>query len=249
MPARLKFIVAYDGTPFCGWQSQANGNSVQDHLERAFKAICETPVRVHGSGRTDAGVHALAQCAHVDLPDRRFSGARWIPAVNAGLPPTIRVLRCGYVTEAFHARFSAKGKIYRYRICNAAVLPPLEFGRAWHVVKPLDRKIFSEAAELFAGEHDFAGFAANGGNDVESTVRALRSVRVRRSGPAIRVEFDGTGFLYKMVRLMIGAIVEAATGRSTVNEIRARLAITNTPINCARLVAPASGLILLRIRY
>src|SRR5947208_8767660 len=138
MAARLKLIVAYDGTPFGGWQSQKHGNTIQDYLERAFAAVSCNPVRVHGAGRTDSGVHALAQCAHADLPDRRLSPDRWIAALNGNLPPTIRVLRCSYVSSAFHARHSARGKIYRYLIWNAAVLPPFRHRREWHVVGPLD---------------------------------------------------------------------------------------------------------------
>src|SRR6476646_884246 len=133
MPSRLKLIVAYDGAPFSGWQSQADRNGVQDHLERAFAQICSAPVRVHGAGRTDAGVHALAQCAHADLPERRYNADRWRSALNGVLPTSIRIMRCRFVSESFHARFSAKGKIYRYRIWNDEVLPPLESGRAWHV--------------------------------------------------------------------------------------------------------------------
>src|SRR4029453_3474190 len=114
MSRRLKLIVAYNGTPFAGWQSQSHRNTIQDHLERAFERVLGKPVRVHGAGRTDAGVHALAQCAHADLPNDRLSGAYWIEALNALLPLTIRVLRCQYVSNDFHARLSAKGKIYCY---------------------------------------------------------------------------------------------------------------------------------------
>src|SRR5881227_1826726 len=109
MSRRLKFIVAYDGAPFAGWQSQPHGNTIQDHLERAFERVTGTPVRVHGAGRTDAGVHALAQCAHVDV-NKALAPARWMEALNALLPAAIRVLRCRYVSDDFHARLSAKGK-------------------------------------------------------------------------------------------------------------------------------------------
>jgi tRNA pseudouridine38-40 synthase len=105
-------IIAYDGAPFAGWQSQSHRNTVQDHLERAFERVIDEPVRVHGAGRTDAGVHALAQCAHADVA-KLLAPARWVEALNALLPPAIRVLRCQYVSNDFHARLSAKGKIYR----------------------------------------------------------------------------------------------------------------------------------------
>jgi len=136
MSQRLKLTVAYDGAAFAGWQSQAHRNTVQDMLEHAFQKISGTRIRVHGAGRTDAGVHALAQCAHVDLPDRRLSLERWTKALNSTLPPAIRILRCQFMPQNFHARFSATGKLYRYRIWAAPILPPLEFGRAWHISSP-----------------------------------------------------------------------------------------------------------------
>src|SRR5436190_18760659 len=116
MARRLKFIVAYDGAPFAGWQSQSHRNTIQDYLERAFERVAGRPVRVHGAGRTDAGVHALAQCAHVDLVSAKLAPPRWVEALNALLPVAIRVLRCRYVSNDFHARLSAKGKSDRYRI-------------------------------------------------------------------------------------------------------------------------------------
>src|SRR3954452_8606938 len=131
MASRLKLIVAYDGAPFSGWQSQPNKNGIQDHLENAFRQICSQSVRVHGAGRTDTGVHALAQCAHVDLPVRRYGTERWRSALNGVLPPSIRIMDCRFVPESFHARFSAKGKMYSYRVWNSEVLTPLENGRAW----------------------------------------------------------------------------------------------------------------------
>src|SRR5437660_6428267 len=126
MSRRLKLIVAYNGAPFAGWQSQSHRNTIQDHFERAFERVAGELVRVHGAGRTDAGVHAIAQCAHVDLARRNFSEAKWVTTLNALLPAEIRIARCRYVNEKFHARFSAKGKIYRYRIWNAPVLSPFE---------------------------------------------------------------------------------------------------------------------------
>ncbi|HXM33045.1 MAG TPA: tRNA pseudouridine(38-40) synthase TruA [Chthoniobacterales bacterium] len=249
MPHRLKFIVAYDGTTFAGWQSQAGGNAIQDHLERAFEQISSKKVRVHGAGRTDAGVHAIAQCAHVDLPVRRYSPARWVSALNGLLPPAIRIMRCGFVAEKFHARFSATGKTYRYRIWNAEVLSPFESTRAWHVVTPLDLELLASSARQFCGEHDFAAFAANRGTPETSTIRTIRAVRVRRAGACVTIEVDGAGFLYKMVRMMVGALVQIAAGKSSPNEIEARLKSPRRTISSARVAAPAHGLFLVRVRY
>jgi tRNA pseudouridine38-40 synthase len=246
MSRRLKLIVAYDGAPFAGWQSQSHRNTVQDHLERAFEGVTGGAVRVHGAGRTDAGVHALAQCAHVDVlkflpPDR------WIKALNALLPPAIRVLRCRNVSKHFHARLSGKGKIYRYRIWSAPILPPFEHRRAWHIVEPLDLKTLKSAAKHFVGIHDFASFAANRGKPEPSTIRTINSVRVRQKGPCVTIEFDGDGFLYKMVRLMVGTLVKCALGKMSIEEITSRL--HSGKVGSARFVVPAEGLYLVRVRY
>jgi tRNA pseudouridine38-40 synthase len=257
MSRRLKLIVAYDGARFAGWQSQSHRNTIQDHLERALERVSGGAVRVHGAGRTDAGVHALAQCAHVDV--LKFLPAEsWIKALNALLPSAIRVLRCRYVSKNFHARLSAKRKIYRYRIWTASILPPLEYRRAWHIAQPIDLKILKSAAKHFVGTHNFAGFAANRGKSTRrratsrgepepSTIRTINSVRVRQRGPCLAIEFDGNGFLYKMVRLTVGALVKCALSKTRIEEITSRL--HSGKVGSARFAAPAAGLYLVRVRY
>jgi tRNA pseudouridine38-40 synthase len=247
MSQRVKLVIAYDGAPFAGWQSQAHRNTIQDHVERAFERVLGKPVRVHGAGRTDAGVHALAQCAHLDLTGDCLSAARWTEALNALLPPTIRVLRCQYVPNDFHARLSAKRKIYSYRIWSAPVLPPFEYRRAWHVARPMDLNILKRAARKFIGTHDFAEFAANRGKKEKSTVRTIYSVRVMQKGPCITIEFDGDGFLYKMVRLMVGSLVKCAFGKMRIEDVGARLA--SGQVASARFAAPSEGLYLVRVRF
>ena len=249
MPSRLKFIVAYDGGPFAGWQSQLNGNGIQDHLETAFEQICSERIRVHGAGRTDAGVHAIAQCAHVELPARRYGTDRWVSALNGVLPPAIRIMRCQFVSESFHARFAAKGKVYRYCIWNADVLPPLENGRAWHVRNHLDIAGMGTAAKDFLGQHDFASFSANRGTPVTDTVRTIRHIQLRHSGPRISIDIEGDGFLYKMVRLMVGTLVRIGLGMAEPAEIRSRLKAPPRVNSRGRNAAPAAGLFLLRVRY
>jgi len=247
MPQRLKLIVAYDGAAFAGWQSQSHRNTVQDNLERVFRKITGKITRVHGAGRTDAGVHALGQCAHVDLADRRLSTVRWTAALNSLLPPTIRILRCRYVAQDFHARFSAKGKVYRYRVWSAPILPPLEFERAWHIRDPLDLGLQKSAGAKFVGTHDFAAFAANRGKKETDTTRTIWSVQIRRSGPRVTIEVAGDGFLYKMVRLMAGAMTRVAHKKMGLNEIAARL--KSGRADGSRFVAPAEGLYLVRVWY
>jgi len=247
MSRRLKLIVAYDGRGFAGWQSQSHRNTIQDHIERALEHISGKAVRVHGAGRTDAGVHALAQCAHVDLANSRLSAARWTGALNARLPPTIRVLRCRYVSKDFHARLSAKGKIYRYRIWSAPVLPPFEHACAWHIARPLNLEVLRTAAKSFVGTHDFASFAANRGKRERSTIRTIYSVRVRQSGSCLTIEFDGDGFLYKMVRLIVGSLVKCTLGELPTQNLTDRLASAH--VGSARFAAPPEGLFLVRVRY
>ncbi|SRR6266404_7029813 len=247
MSRRLKLIVAYDGRGFAGWQSQSHRNTIQDHLERALENISGEAVRVHGAGRTDAGVHALAQCAHADLADSRLSAACWTGALNARLPPTIRVLRCRYVSKDFHARLSAKGKIYRYRIWSAPILPPFEHASAWHIARPLNLEVLRTAAKSFVGTHDFASFAANRGKRETSTIRTIYSVHVRQSGSCLTIEFDGDGFLYKMVRLIVGSLVKCALGKLPTQDLTDRLASAH--VGSARFAAPPEGLFLVRVRY
>lgn len=249
MPQRLKLIVAYDGTAYRGWQSQAGGNTVQDHLEGALRNVTGARVRIHGAGRTDAGVHALGQCAHADVATRDWASERWVHALNASLPAAIRVQRARYVPLSFHARFSATGKTYRYRMWNARVLSPLELGRCWHVPLPLDMRPLTEAAALLKGTHDFSAFAANRGKPEANTVRTITGVRVRRAGSSVTVDFSGDGFLYKMVRLLVGALVRCAQGKMPVSRVAELLESPASTVPAERCVAPAEGLILMRVRY
>ncbi|MEO6789067.1 MAG: tRNA pseudouridine(38-40) synthase TruA, partial [Chthoniobacteraceae bacterium] len=219
---RIKLTVAYDGRTFGGWQSQATANGVQDHIEAAFLAVAGIRLRIHGSGRTDAGVHALAQIAHADVPRGHFPPATWQAALNANLPHGIRIIRVSRVRggeEGFHARFSATGKRYVYRLWNAPYMHPLEIGRAWHVPRSLDVALLRAAAAKLVGRHDFARFPANRGQKETDTVRTIRRVGVQVRGPLITLTFEGEGFLYKMVRLLTGTIVRLAEGRAPVSFI------------------------------
>ncbi|HWL52382.1 MAG TPA: tRNA pseudouridine(38-40) synthase TruA [Chthoniobacteraceae bacterium] len=251
---RLRLLIAYDGRPFCGWQSQKEGNSVQDHLQHAFAELTGAPVHLHGSGRTDAGVHALGQVAHVDLPADRLPPEKWLSAVNRRLPDEIRLLKCRWSAPRFHARFDATGKIYRYRIWNGPVLPPLEIGRAWHLFAPIDLALLRAAAEPLLGTHDFGGFAANrgrGGNDSD-TVRTLRRIAITgRTGGLITLTFEGDGFLYRMVRLLTGSLVRCGQGKAPPEWLHAFL--TPAPPGPDRpktsFAAEAHGLYLTRVLY
>jgi tRNA pseudouridine38-40 synthase len=239
---RLKLTIAYDGAPFRGWQSQAGGGTVQDHLEQAFMALCGERVPVHGAGRTDAGVHALAQCAHADVTRQLAS---WPRALNAHLPPQIRVVKCVSAAADFHARFSAQGKVYRYRLWTGETHSPFELGRSWHLPGPLDEELLAAAAERLTGTHDYAGFAASRGKPETNTRRTVSRIQIRRVGPLLTLTFFGDGFLYKMVRLLTGSMLRCAQGRAGSEWLERVLA--RKAKSC--FAAPAEGLYLVRVLY
>lgn len=251
---KIRLLVAYDGTAFRGWQSQRGGETVQDLLEAAVATIVGEKVTVHGSGRTDAGVHALGQTAHFEIPSGREAGlrrmteeARWHSALNAALPPQLRVLRATKAAPGFHARFSATGKIYRYELWHAPVLPPHLHRRAWHLHGELERPLLRELASLVEGRHDFRGFCADSGSLPESTVRTIRRASLRERGPSLSLTFEGDGFLYRMVRMLVGGMVRVAHGKEDRTVFARRLAAGKpwpTPA-----MAPAEGLYLLRALY
>lgn len=243
---RLRLTVSYDGSAFAGWQSQRGGGTVQDALEDAFHSIAGRRIPVHGAGRTDAGVHATGQCAHADVPDGMLPCTRWCPALNAHLPPAVRVMNVREAAPDFHARFSAVGKIYRYSIWNAGIQPPLMRDRTWHVPHRIDRNLLASVCAGFKGRHDFAAFSARRADEGKSTVRELTSAGVSTRGAAITLTFRGEGFLYKMVRMLTAAAVRCAMGRADREEILSRLTSAGPRWNH---VAPACGLCLVRVVY
>ena len=240
-------MLAYDGRPFSGWQSQPNGNGVQDYLQAALRAISNLDLAVVGSGRTDAGVHALGQAAHVDVPPGRYPPDVWRRALNAHLPATIRILRCRPVPATFHAQHAAKRKSYLYRVWLEDTLHPLEIGRSWHFPWPITFTLLVQAAERLAGTHDFAAFAANRGQPELSTVRTLYGVRVRRAGPLLTLHFEGNGFLYRMVRLLTGSLLQVGAGRKDMPWLERLL--TAPAGQKTNHCAPPHGLYLESVKY
>jgi len=243
---RLQLEIAYHGAGINGWQSQACGNTVQDYLEKAFLALCQEHITVHGAGRTDAGVHAEAQCAHADVPSGRLSLREWLLALNAHLPDAIRVMKIQEASIDFHARFSAKGKIYRYTVWNGSALHPLIKDRAWHVPGSLDSEKLHRACKLFTGTHDFAAFSLRRSNTPEQTVRTIHAIENQVSTGKIDLTFEGEGFLYKMVRILSAAIIRHASGRVEIEELAAQLGSASPAF---MHTAPAVGLCLVRVVY
>lgn len=250
---RLKLTIAYDGRPFLGWQSQAGGNTVQDFLNQALEEIAKQSIKMHGSGRTDTGVHALGQVAHFDAPeDSTMNPYNWVPAINTKLPATIRVMACEEVSADFHSRFSAIGKRYYYDVCTDPVLPPLKAGLAWHLPRLLDADVLEQALGLFEGKHDFHAFAAYRGNEDAETdyVRTIFSAKLKTLPDGYRMSFHGDGFLYKMVRMLVGSAIKAAQGRLRLDDLALLLdQPAGLPHGKAPLCAPADGLYLEEVIY
>ncbi|MBL9133026.1 MAG: tRNA pseudouridine(38-40) synthase TruA [Verrucomicrobiaceae bacterium] len=253
---RLRLVVAYCGTPWRGWQSLEGGRTITDELNAAIRKATDIETSIQGSGRTDAGVHALAQVAHGDVPETvRMSSEAWVNALNACLPLTIRVLSVEDAPPGFHARFDATGKVYRYRIWRPRMLSPFESDRAWHVYGPLDMESLRECARMLVGTHNFVRLSANRGDmpeterrlRTEKTTRTIHRVEVRETDEILELEFEGDGFLYKMVRLIVGSLVHIARGRST-KEWFAEL-LANADGLQSNQTAPACGLYLVRVNY
>ena len=251
---KIRLLVTYDGTPFRGWQSQRGGGTVQDLMEAAVAAIVGERIVLHASGRTDAGVHALGQTVHFELTaeqagrlGRMGEAGRWVRALNAVLPPRLRVLKAVRAPSSFHARYSATGKIYRYELWTGGVLPPFLVDRAWHLFRPVDLGMLRRMAALAEGSHDFRGFCADSGSLPESTVRTIRRVGLRRSGEALSLTFEGDGFLYRMVRMLVGAMIRTAQGKEEPAQFSRRL-LEGKPWPTPAM-APACGLYLVRALY
>lgn len=242
---RLKLTIAYDGAAFHGWQSQPSRSTVQDVLEEALLRIAGRRVIVHAASRTDAGVHALGQGAHIDVPEQ-MPAAEWHRILNFNLPPTIRIVRCTRAPGGFHASRSATGKIYRYLIRNRPVVLPHEAARVWGVADRLDLPRLRAAAALFVGTHDFRGFAINRSSPTK-TVRTISRISVVQTGSLISITFEGEGFLYRMVRMLAGSIVRAARGRDDIASLAHRLENPGRPI--WDHLAPAGGLHLVKVLY
>lgn len=249
MPARtIKLTIAYDGTDFVGWQRQAAGVSIQGLIEDALAAFEGAPVTVHGAGRTDAGVHALGQVASVVLT-APHDPATLQRGLNVALPPAVRILGAADAPDGFHARFSASGKCYEYRIVNAAFVSPFLHRYVWHVPRPLDVDAMRTAGAFLVGEHDFAAFQASGA-EVSSTRRAVQWLDWEGGdGPdrPLVLRIEGDGFLRHMVRNIAGTLVEVGVGRWSPAEVERIL--RDRDRRQAGRAAPAAGLFLVGVRY
>ncbi len=244
--ARYRLTVEYDGGPYVGFQAQAKGRSIQGELERAILAFSGETIRIHGAGRTDTGVHATGQVVHLDLV-KDWRAEVVMNAMNAHLVPApIAVLSAEAVGDDFHARFSATGRRYLYRILARPGPPALERGRVWHLKTPLDAEAMAEGAARLVGVHDFTTFR-DAACQAKSPVKTLDAATVSRAGEELRIAFAARSFLHRQVRSIVGSLVEVGRGRWSPDDLAAALEARDRS-RCGP-VAPAQGLYLTEVIY
>lgn len=243
---RYKLMIEYDGTPFVGWQRQANGPSVQEAIETAIRTLSGERVTVTAAGRTDAGVHARGQVAHFDLA-REFPAATVRDGLNAHLRPApVSVLEAEIATPEFHARFDAVKRHYLYRVLTRKAPPVLEKNRAWWIPNPLDVAPMKEAAQSLLGRHDFTTFRA-AECQAKSPEKTLDQADVTESGQGVDFIFSARSFLHSQVRSMVGSLIEVGRGRWKAGELERALGARDRT-TCGP-IAPPEGLYLMRVDY
>jgi tRNA pseudouridine38-40 synthase len=249
---RYKILIAYDGTEFYGWQEQVNFPTIQSKIQEALETISRQRIGVTGAGRTDSGVHAIEQVAHFNW-DHPLPAEKLILAMNAILPETIRILAISTVDDNFHARYDAHSKIYLYRIDRNRIYNPFHRRYSLHLSRQLDLELLKQSADLLEGEHDFKAFQATG-TEVVSTVRTIFKAEVFDSSkdqfpqwPFLCIRFEATGFLRKMVRFMVGTLLEIASGRRDPDDLQKALETGDRKY--VGVPAPARGLFLQKVNY
>lgn len=242
---RIKLIIEYDGTEYCGWQYQTNGLSVQEVLEGVIQKASGEFSRITGSSRTDAGVHALCQTAHFDT-ESSIPPERWRFVLNTLLPPDIRVRDSSPAEADFHARFSAHGKSYRYLITNDSTAGALDYRTHWHVPGELNLDAMRSACADIVGTHDFSAFCAAGGSQ-KTTVRTIYDASICKNGNEIAFNISGNAFLYNMVRILVGTLADIGKGRLEASAIRE--AFESLDRRLVGETAPPQGLCLMDVFY
>ena len=244
---RFRLTIEYDGTPYCGWQRQDNGPSVQQAIEDAIEKFAQQRVTVHGAGRTDAGVHALGQVAHFDL-DKDVEVDTVRDALNFHLKPQpVAIVSAAVAPAEFHARFSAKGRAYIYRIVNRRAPLALDRGRAWHVPAPvLDADAMHDAGQRLVGHHDFSSFRSVE-CQAETAVKTLDAVSVKRHGDGVSIAVRARSVLHNQVRIITGTLKLVGEGKWTADDVTAALEAKDR--TKAGPTAPPEGLYLTRVEY
>ncbi|HLS28330.1 MAG TPA: tRNA pseudouridine(38-40) synthase TruA [Opitutales bacterium] len=242
---RWKCVCAYDGKEFSGWQSQPDAKTVQGTIEDALAEIFREPIRIHGTSRTDRGVHARGMVFHFDA-NWKATPRKLESALRRQLPHSIQVAPIERVTADFHARFSATTKQYRYFI-HEGFADPFTAAYSWSYPRPLDTEAMKAAAKVLLGKHDFTSFAAYPGYEIETPVRHLQRLDIVRDGPKIIITTEADGFLYKMVRSLVGALVAVGSGKYDTDQIRAIL--QERKRTSLVVTAPPHGLFLEKVFY
>ncbi|WP_432667276.1 tRNA pseudouridine(38-40) synthase TruA [Wukongibacter baidiensis] len=241
----IKLTIAYDGTNYSGWQRQSNARTVQGEIEKKLRAITKQEIQIHGSGRTDAGVHALGQIASftadLSIPINKFAFV-----LNNALPSDIVIKEVEEMDMDFHARYSAKGKKYIYKIYNEVIRNPLYANYSYFVSKDVNINRIIEASKYFIGEHDFKGFMSSGSN-VKNTIRTIYNIDVYQKNEFVILEYKGNGFLYNMVRIITGSLLDVSSGKVKMENLD--YIIKSKDRKNARHKAPAQGLYLAEVYY
>lgn len=247
MKRNIKLILEYDGANYHGWQSQEGTGrpTIQDTLERAIRTLAKDEPRTYSSGRTDAGVHAYGHVVNFHT-ECSIPPAAWAPALNHALPDDIRVLTSEEVSADFHARYSAQGKIYQYRILNRTAPTALHRGRAWHIPKELDLSAMRQGADHLLGTHDFSAFRSSGCG-AKTQIRTLRDITIRTNEGFVEITLEADAFLMHMARNIVGTLVEVGLGGRPAESTKQILASCD---RCrAGRIAPAYGLYLVKVFY
>ena len=243
---RYKIKIEYEGTPFVGWQFQKNGQSVQDVLQKAIFNFSKEKVVVTGAGRTDSGVHALAQVAHFDLK-KKIKGKKILPAINQNIGnKPVTVLKINKVSKKFHARFDAKKRTYQYTIINRQSPLTLQKNKAWHIRKKLDIKTMKKGAKLLLGTHNFSTFRASS-CEAKSPIKTMEKISIKKNKEKIILKFTSRSFLQQQVRSMVGCIKYLGDGKWKLDDFKKSFK-SKSRFKCAP-PAPACGLYLAKIKY
>ena len=241
----IRLVLEYDGSRYAGWQRQPDQPTIQEAVETALFQLTQETVSVIGAGRTDSGVHALGQVASFQI-ERPWTPREWLRGLNARLPDDIAVRSAATVSDDFHARYAAKGKLYEYRILNRGERPALDRAYLWHIHKPLDLAAVQEAATYLVGSHDFSSFEGTL-TDNEDPMCDLRQLSISSQGNVVRIEAYANRFLKHMVRAIVGTLVEVGHGKRTPASLRTVLAAKDRM--AAGRTAPPHGLFLVRVDY
>jgi tRNA pseudouridine38-40 synthase len=241
----IKLTLEYDGTAYAGWQRQPDQPTIQEAIETAIEGVTQLKVPVIGAGRTDAGVHALGQVASFRI-DRIMTPHEWTRALNAHLPDTIAVQSAALMPDTFHARYSARGKLYEYRLMNRDARPALDRQYCWHIYKPLNDAAMNQAAMPLIGSHDFSSFQTQP-TDNEDPICRIEHLTVFRHGTTLRIEAYADRFLKQMVRSIVGTLVEVGLGKRPPKSLATILRARDR--SAAGKTAPPQGLFLMRVDY